>query len=364
MFARRLALVMLLSGLGWLAVPSVNGQAGGASDEVRFRNPKKDYAEEVVRGVAKETINGVKVETGGKTLADVSAANIISITYGTLPGVDGPTAMKLKTSEAKELPTKVQSDYGDVLKTNPSDAKTKRYLEFRQAWWALRAADKETGEAFKAPAEAAATKLMGFAREYAKKNAWEIYPAARSAARLYWELGKPNDAANAFSFVAKADGLSNELKFEARLGEVEMLVRSGNTLTAGPALDEVAKLPGAPTVGPLKDKLTILQLVQKGIANKKTKTKPAEVKAIEDLIGKSSDASVRAFGHNMLGELYWQCDLPRDAMWSYLRVEVVDNQDREEVIKASIRVAEAFAKQGMDERAKAHREKLPSVKGS
>jgi hypothetical protein len=88
------------------------------------------------------------------------------------------------------------------------------------------------------------------------------------------------------------------------------------------------------------------------------------VKAVEDVIAKAADPGVRAVAHNALGEYYLTHNRPRDAMWQFLWVETVYNQDRDEVVKAVGRLAAVFDKLGDKDRAEAYREKLPRVKGA
>ena len=72
---------------------------------------------------------------------------------------------------------------------------------------------------------------------------------------------------------------------------------------------------------------------------------------------------MRAAGHGMIGELYFAADKPRDAMWHYLWVEVVYNQDRDEVVKAVARLSDVFRKQGDEDRARSYREKARHLRG-
>jgi hypothetical protein len=222
--------------------------------------------------------------------------------------------------------------------------------------------DEASAAQFKKEAEAAAKRLSDFAREYAGKNAWETWSAARLAARLYLEAGKPNDAAGMYAFLGKLTGLSAELKYEARLGEVEMVFRGGNSLAVSGLLAEVEKA-GPPPPGTGKEKLAILQAVVAAAGQKKAKTAPtAAVTAVEKILNQATDPTVRAYGFNLLGELYLQCDLPRNALWALLRVELVDRQDPEEVVKAVVRLIDVFGKLGDEARQRAYREKLPGVK--
>ncbi|QEL20953.1 hypothetical protein [Limnoglobus roseus] len=362
---RRFALVLLVAGLATLSrPPQANGQGGAAFDSVKFRNPKKDYQEDRVLGAVQETAGGIKVTAANKEVTEVAAGNIIAVDYGNLPGMD-KIILDLRAAENQGNAAKARDLYAAEVKKNPADPKTKKFLEYREAYWTARTADEKTGPALQAEAPAAVAKLIGFVQEYSKKNAWEVWPVAHLAARMQFELGKYTEAGAIYSQLAKVEGLPPEMKFDAKLSETEMLFRSGNTLTTAPALEELSKAAGFPTAGSLREKLTILQAATKASGEKKPKEKPAAaVKVIDDVIAKTADPLVRSFGHNILGELYTQVDLPREAMWELLRVEVVDNQDHEEVLKAVIRLAECFQKQGDETRAKAYHDKLAQVKGA
>ena len=114
--------------------------------------------------------------------------------------------------------------------------------------------------------------------------------------------------------------------------------------------------------GTLKRRLTIYQL-----AASKAITSPAEgVKLVEDEIAKTQDAAIRATGYSVIGELYLAGDKPsaRDAMWAFLWVEVVYNQDKDEVLTALVRLAAVFAQQGDEERAKSYREKARRLRAA
>lgn len=361
---RRIAFVVLVAGFAALLVPTAIGQGTGANDRIRFRNPKKDFAEEVVLGTTTESAGGIKVLLNNKTTIDIAAPNIVAIEYGNLPGLD-KVKLDLNAAENQGAAAKARDLYAAEVKKNPTDPKTKRYLEYREAYWTARIADGKSGKDFEAAAPEAIAKLTSFTQEYAKKNAWEVWHTARLAARMNTELGKFSEAATLFAQLAKVENLPADLKWQARILEVEMLLRGGNALTTTPLIDEIRKDPAFPKAGPIAEKLTILAAANKALSEKKPKTKPtAEVKIIEDTITKTNDPSVRAIGHNILGELYLQLDLPRNAMWELLRVEVVDNQDRDEVIKAVWRLGDCFEKLGDENRARTYREKLPVVKGA
>src|SRR4029079_14937573 len=84
----------------------------------------------------------------------------------------------------------------------------------------------------------------------------------------------------------------------------------------------------------------------------------AGVKKIEEAISKAADPSLKALGYNVLGDVYLAKKQPRDAMWSYLWVDVVYNQDRGEHIKAMTRLIKIFKEANDTEKVQLYTEKL------
>ena len=66
----------------------------------------------------------------------------------------------------------------------------------------------------------------------------------------------------------------------------------------------------------------------------------AAVKKIEEAIDKAADPGLKALGYNVLGDVYRARSKSRDAMWSYLWVDLIYNQDRGEHLKAMTRLIE------------------------
>jgi hypothetical protein len=220
-----------------------------------------------------------------------------------------------------------------------------------------RAADATADDAgWKGKAETAAKLLEDYL--IANKTGWELWPVARTAARLQMELGDYQKAARTWGALAQNNDMPADLRQEAGLQEIDVLIRGKQAAVAS---DRVGKLlPGAPA-GPVKDRLTIYQLAAKTIDSPDPS---GGVGAIEAEIAKTKDPDVRAVGYGMIGELYLAADKPRDAMWAFLWVEVVYRQDRDEVAKALVRLAECFRLQNDEERMNAYRDKLRTYRGT
>jgi hypothetical protein len=82
------------------------------------------------------------------------------------------------------------------------------------------------------------------------------------------------------------------------------------------------------------------------------------VKDINDKIAASKEPAVRAVGFSMIGELYLAAKKPREAMWAFLWVETVYNQDKDEVLKAMVRLKQCFKEQMDEDREKAYQDKI------
>jgi hypothetical protein len=113
--------------------------------------------------------------------------------------------------------------------------------------------------------------------------------------------------------------------------------------------------------GPRKDRLVIYEIAAKAAGG----GRPLEgVEKVRAELAKTKDPSVQATAFAMAGELYLAGGKPRDAMWEFLWVETVVNQDRDEVFKALSRLAEIFAAQMDEDRAKKYRDKIKQFKAT
>jgi hypothetical protein len=351
---------VVLAGLAsavWLA--SSLAQPGGVVDTVRYRT--KEGGEKSSLGELKETAAGLVLTANGKTVATIPPQDVIAVYYGRLDGVDDKDRLEMPTWDSKGGPD-AKKNYEAVLKKiggGTANERTKRFLEFKVAMWTARNADAKSGDEFKTEAAAAVDKLTTVARSY---KSWEVWPAARTAARLQAELGEFDKAAATLTTLAKLDGLPADLKGEARLAEVDVLLRSGNASNAATAVGNLTKDMAGLTAGQ-KDRVAIYQAAVKGAQDRADPAKvAAAAKAIRELADKSTDPAAKASAHNVMGELFFISKMPRDAMWEYLWVEAVYNHDRDEVVKALTRLAELFDAQGEKERAAVYREKLQKAK--
>lgn len=359
---RRWAHATLL-GCGLLAlavVPSALGQGGGI-DKVTFRDRTQDGKIVTVDGETKESAKGVDVVTGGKT-KNLSPADVIRIDYGVVTGVQRGDQLKALSIEDSKDAAKAQAEYADLIKKAGAAApeKTRRFLQFREAYWATKIADAKTGDDFKTEATKAVDKLSAVGK--ISKKSWEIWPIARTQARLLNELGEYGKAAEVLGDVASVPDLPRDLKFEARLAEAAALIRAGQGLGTEGILDQLEKDKDFPA-GPLKDRLAVLRAATKlpKAGGDQGSARPAIAK-LEEAIAQAKDPVARAIGYNFLGDVQLAQNSPRDAMWAYLWTDTVYNTDRDEQLIAVHRLIKLFEAQKDKDRADQFRDKLPRLR--
>lgn len=327
-------------------------------DRIYYRDKKdRDGTPKSVDGELKASPAGYQVISGGKVIAVISPADIVRVIPGDHPPLERKDVLAQVTLEEKKDWEKARVGYVDLLKKNTTaPEKTKRFLEYKVATLSARTADEaaddggwkeKTEEAVKMLSELLVTLTSG----------WEVWPAGRTLARLQMELGKYEDAARTWGKLAKNAEVPADLRQEAGLQEVDLLIRGKQYAVASARSGEL--LTSAPA-GAVKDRLTIYAIAAKYAAADQA----TGVTQIEAEIARTKDPSVRATGYAMLGELHLAADKPRDAMWAFLWVEVVYNQDRDEVVKAMVRLTDTFRAQNDDEKAKSYREKLRRYRGT
>jgi TolA-binding protein len=317
-------------------------------DKVERRDKKAGKV--VVNGkILEETAGGVKVKlagVGGEQ--SIPSSEILRVTYGDMPSQAAIELGKMAPAEdARDFPTLLKG-YETIqalpqVKTAP--APVRRYVDYRVA--SLRAAVAEGDE----QAKAAVKGLTDFLT--AHPEGWEYPHAARQLGRLQADTGDYAGATKTFEALEKAANLPAEFKADATAALIDIAFQSEKYDAGRTRVDAVAKDANAPP--PLKARVTLYQL---GLEGAEARDPGPVIKKIEDAIGKATDPSLKALGYNVLGDIYLAKKQNRDAMWSYLWVDVVFNQDRGEHLKAMTRLVKIFDQDNDKEKAQLYRDKL------
>jgi tetratricopeptide (TPR) repeat protein len=312
-------------------------------DRVEVRD-RKDGSVKTLTGKLTLNKNGLQVLSGDKKAILLSFDDIIRIVPGDLPGVDRLTFNSALNAEEKRTLKDYESArsiYTDLLKKT-NDPAAKRHLEYRLALIATRLADLQSeGATWKESVTAAIKEWNNFLLTHT--SGWEVWPATRTAARLYVDLGNYNEAARWWAQIRKLPDLPPDLVLEATLQEVDAHFRNKDYSAAHRLATEAAQKlkPGI-----YRDRFDLYAQVADKARNGLTNNKVVDdiVALVEDKLNKLTDPLTRATAFGILGEIYRQRpDRLRDAMWSFLWVETVYNTDKYEVHKAVVRLVEIFA---------------------
>lgn len=323
-----------------------------------FYRDAKTGAEKTIDGDdLKAAPGGYQVILAGKVAATLSPADIVRVDPGELPPVERKDILAQLNLErtGKWEPARVNYiEMQKKAKAAGAPAKVMQFIEYKIAYTTVKVAD-ETDDGWDEKAKAAQTMLNDYLISY--PSGWEAWQATGMRCRMLLELGNPGEAAATWAKAAKNPAVPADLQREAALEEIDSLVRAKQFPDA---LDRIDKFPKADATGPVKDRLAIYQTAVKVAQGPKPGDGPltAWVKPLQDLVDAAKDPVTRAVGYNMVGEVCMLADRPRDAMWAYLWVEVVYNQDRDEVAKAMYRLVKAFEAQQDEDRAKSYKEKL------
>ena len=350
--------VLAIGVIALSVAPNVLAQNAGV-DRVTFRDRNADGRIVSESGEVKETPKGVEIISGGKSKT-VFANDVLKVEPSALPGVNMAEVLAVRGLEEGKDPSKAFNDYANLVKKAGPNApeRTKRYLTFREAVFATKIADQKTGDDFNTEATKAFDKLSAFAQ--LNRKSWEVWPTLRTAARIQAELGDYAKAATVLRSLATVAELPKELKYEAILAEAGMQFRAGQQTANEGILSPLEKDKDFPT-GPLKERLTVLRAASKIPAP--GTTLPADLVAkLQEAIDQAKDPVAKAVGYSFLGEAQLAYGQNREAMWSFLWVDVVFNQDKDEQILAVRRLIMIFEKQGDKDRADQFRDKLPRIR--
>jgi hypothetical protein len=309
---------------------SLSSSSAMAQDRITFRDRATKGLQMTSGKIDSESIAGVKI--GSRT---IPAADIADIVYDV-------AAIKLDYPRATAAENRGAAEAGPMFETMlrmpavQNNKGLKTFLEYKVAMLAATRADESRDQHQKALAA-----LARFKGDH--PDSWEMVPVTRTIARLALEQNPPDyDAARkAYQDLAAAPGAPPEIKLESDLQAIDVLLLAGKT---DEARQKAASLPSA-------DART--KVYQIGC-----QTGPDAAKQLEEMIDKTSDRVLKASAYNMLGDVYRRdAKKKKDALYAYLWVDVVYNDDPAEVAKADARLASLFGEFKDEDRAKKYRDK-------
>ncbi len=335
-------------------------------DGVWFHDTTKDGKLTKIEGTVKETINGVEVTDGAKKVTKISPADMVRIDYENIQGIDRSAQISLRPGELSgNDPDKLAVEYGKLVATSKdAPVKAKRYVAFREGYWLARAAATKPDEEFSDAAKAVIAKLMAFTKEH--NRSWELWQMAQEAGRLALHIEDKESAIAAWKVLADNTEFPLAERHKAQLYHAGLLLRNGDKADFKKVVMEIKADPRLDTPA-LKEQLAIyveIANLPPAVEPKEgePRTKSADLAKVEAAIALAKDPVAKAAGYNALGDLLVSQKLYRDAMWAYLWVDTVYNQDKDEQLKATSRLIDIFKRLGDEDRANQFIDRLAKLR--
>jgi tetratricopeptide (TPR) repeat protein len=357
--------IALVSMLAWC-----NGRPAWAQDSVRLET---DPAKPLVGTIQKESPAGIEMTVRSKKLF-IAADDINDVVYNAPGGIRiGAGGYQSAMNNEAKAATGTAADRKKALADAIHDyekvaerAGTKYPLLARHALFkvatltALQA--EETGSSTKE-----AIKLL---EDFKAKHAdgWQITRAARLLAQMLAEDDKFDQAEKVYVDLANNADLPKEASGQFQLLAAQLSMRPGKYAVAQAKLQAlIDKLPqNSPARA--RAEISLAECQAETSLAKLPKDAEVEVKAkiIADAVGKlngvldanKEDKELRARAYNALGHCRLAAGQYKEALWDYLRVDVVYHQNREEHAKALYHLAILFDDLKDGERAKDCRARL------
>jgi len=328
-------------------------------DKVERRDSKTDKNVMVTGKIREESSTGFKMVVGGKE-ETIPAGDVVRVFYDDMPAGLKVAYTNLFLNEEKEKdPAKLLKDYQDFfLKANATQgvsAPAKRYLDYRITMLKVAAAadnDDTKGDAIGEARRA----LENFATTY--KAGWEVPFTNRQLAKMHLDRQDYESAIKILNDLAASPAVSDDFRNEADLMLIDAMFQSDKTEAVTAKIDKA--LGDAKTTEAQKARFRIYKI---GLEAQAPNSKLEEtIKKLDDVIAKTPEPGTKALAYNIMGDVYAQRSMPRDAMWSYLWVDVVYSQDKAEHIKAVTKLLKYFKDEKDNEKVQIYREKLARIK--
>lgn len=338
--------------LGMMIVLIVSHTYVSGQDKVERRDRKTEKNLTVSGKITEESAAGVKMKMGGKEEV-IPASDIVRIFYDSdVPATIKQAWYSLFINEEKEKDlTKVLKDYKDfVPKAAVAPAAMKRYIEYRIAMLETSVADTEADK------EQARKDLTAFITTH--NAGWEYPFAARALARLQVEKPDYEAAQKTLEGLVRSMLVPAEIKQEAEVLLIDVLFQANKIDVVKAKIAAALSNPNTPPLQ--KSRYSVYQI---GIEARTMDGKVDEVvKKLEGIIASSNDPVLKALAYNIIGDTYMKNGRKRDAMWSYLWVDVVYSQDKNEHLKAMNKLMKIFEDDKDNEKVQLYKDKLARLR--
>jgi tetratricopeptide (TPR) repeat protein len=335
------------------------GSQAQAQSKVSFRdNTKKDRPIVEASGTIKtESPSQVVIKPNIGAEKAIPAGDVIDISYEVKPDVrpDYRKANGAEMTAAKAAPGTParRAALGDALadyqKLVPKMAGT-QFVE-RHVKWKVASITAALAADDKSQQKPAIDLLEKFKKENA--DGWQIVTCVRTLSQLYMDSGDYAKAASSFDDLKKMPGVSDETKTDCDLLAADCEIRAKKHAEAGARLGKI--LSGMQKSNPRYNELNMKRILCD--ANTPAKFNAA-VTDLRKMAAAAKDPGEIATAYNTLGDCYLMNNMPKDAVYEYLYVDLIYNQDKTQHLKAMEKLVQVFKELKQPDRAKEYADKL------
>ncbi len=350
--------------LGLAVLLVTGGSSLQAQDEIFVRGKDKSIKGVIKLETPKEIIYGVKDVVQAADIADIKYSFALdSVTARSAYNVafkdEKDSLDPANESKRKGLIADALKKYEDILPTITTTI-AKRHVEYKIAMLRVRQAQEDGDDP-----KTAIAKLSAFTKSKFNKTGWQIGSAYQTLGRLQVEAGDFDAAADTYARIADLEALSEDVRQDAKLSIIQVKLQAGKYEEARAQLTELQSNLTKGSRFEARARVAEAECLVAETKKFKAKDDPARVKLfaqavdlVRGVIKESNDPYVKAVGHNTLGFCYMEQGQPKDAVWEFLWVDVVYNQDRTQRAKALYHLWDLFTKDGDAARAQESRELL------
>lgn len=353
--------VAMVMGLMIVAGPSLLAQ-----DKVTYSVPDGKGGRRAATAEGKiesESLKGVVIDisVGSDPKRNISAADIADVEHYYelklnrneyrlgVKSEDG-AAKAANAQDRKKALQDAKKSFQTILPQLTGTKFAARHVQYKLATIQAKLAETD------AEVKAAIEELKKFSDEHLES--WQRPACMMLMAQLQSEAKDLKGAAQTLDTLAKLPGLPKAEQDRFDLDSIQLLIRgkayTDATKRANQRLLDIKQ-------GPLHTKLEMLQKGAIACDPAKFEAGRAELaKAISKIDAK--DQSLHGFAHNVLGDVLLANNKAKEALYEYLYVDVIYNQDRNEHIKACTQLASLFSQLKQEGRAQEYKTKIDALK--
>jgi hypothetical protein len=366
--SHRLTPAALVAGVAWLILggPTV-AHAEDAVVKYRDHSGKTETIKDTPQSkIVRESLAGIELETGGgksKANLKIPSTDIIDVRYVISAGsLDFNAALTAdKKTETVNDPTERQKLVAEALdkykkfetaNKDKTPELVRRYVTFRKAMLKAQLAEADSDKLGEAADELKKYKLEHF-------DSWQTPVVIRTLASIEAQRPSPdfNTIALFYDDLLKNPTIPKELRSEATVAAAYAFMRAKRPADADKRAGDL--LATLDSKDPNRERLEVIRIAAKGAS---TGNAEETIKKLQERLAKSNSPIAKAAIYNGLGEAYLAVGRKRDALWSFLWVDTVFNQDRVELIRAVEHLAKLFEEYEDDDRARSYKAKLSRLR--